>query len=386
MRFNGTVEKEKYVGQVAGQETVVNGEQSLLVVDPQIEIQKRVEETQLALQKSPEVLALAKSLDVENPMAILEFGAGPADEISKFSDKILSTVKNNTMEESSEMLNQLTKVLKKIDIEEIKTDKKGGLVGFFENKKRSVEKLLSKYQSVGGEIDKIYVEITGYKEDMKKDNQVLEDLYQQNLQYYEALEKYIVAGNMVIQEMETEDIPYYVEKAQSGTQIDVETLNTVKTVMETLKTRVYDLEMARMVALQTAPQIRMIQKGNIKLVSKIHSAFVVTIPIFKTALIEAVTLKKQSIVSKSLNALDEATNQALLLNAKNIKDQSIQIAQMTSSPSVKIETLEKTWQLMLEGVEEVSRIEKENETKRIEGLKKIHLLQGEMNQKLITTK
>lgn len=343
--------------------------------DSYYEMETKLSDIRKELENSPEVINLSKQLDVKNPTAILEFGNAPAEEISKFADKILNSIKTNTLEDSSIILKELAKIMARFDKQELSDKEQGFFSKLFTDSKKMVEKLFSKYQSLGGEIDKIYKEITAYKNELTKTNDLLEGMFGQNLQYYKELEKYIIACNLAIREIESEDIPFFEEKAQSGDPGDILNLETVNNTLEMLKQRVYDLELARMVAMQTAPQIRIIQKGNFKLIGKIHSAFIITIPIFKNGLIQAVTLKRQQLVAESMIALDKTTNDLLLKNAENIKNQSIEIAKLSTGSSIRIETLEKTWQTIIEGINETSKIEEENRKQREDGLKKINKMQ-----------
>ncbi|MDP4178742.1 MAG: toxic anion resistance protein [Bacillota bacterium] len=340
------------------------------------EMEIKMADIRKELESSPEVIALSKQIDVKDAKSILQFGDAPANEISKFSDRILYSIKSSSIEGSSDMLRELNKIMKRFDKEELNEKTNDGFFSkMFAGGKNTIDKLFSKYQSLGGEIDKIYRQISSYKNELNKTNDLLEEMFSQNLGYYKQLEKYIIACNLVIKEMETEDLPYYQEKAASGDSEDVLNLETVNNIIEMLKQRSYDLELARMVSMQTAPQIRIIQKGNFKLVGKIHSAFIITIPIFKNGLIQAVTLKRQKLVAESMDALDKTTNELLLKNAENIKNQSIQIAKISGNSAVRIDTLEKTWETIVEGINETSRIEAENRKLREEGLQKINKMQ-----------
>lgn len=351
------------------------------------DIQERANTYLVELKKKPEVLNLASTLDVRDKNAILEFGNEPAEEISKFADAILGNIKNNSVQGSSVMIRELTSIMKKFDKNDFEEEEKKGFFSkLFQKNKNSIEKLMGKYKSIGGEIDKIYTEISKYKKDLSDTNIMLDSMYEQNFEYYKQLEKYVAAGNLMAEKMENEDIPQLEREAQSGDQLSAMNLDNAKNSLEMLKQRVYDLEMAKMVSLQTAPQIRMIQKGNYKLVSKIHSAFIITIPVFKNGIVQAVALKRQKLVSDSLSELDRTTNELLLKNAQNIKSQSIDIAKMAGGTSVKMDTLEKTWSTIMEGLDETRQIEEENSKLREEGIEKIHDMNIKMRQKVLKGK
>lgn len=341
--------------------------------------QERALSVKEQLKRSPEVLKIASVVNIKDSNAILEYGNQPAQEISKFADQILKTIKTSTVESSSVMIRELTGIMKKFDKQDFEDKPQGFFGKVFSKPAKTVEKIMGKYKTIGSEIDKIYTELGKYKADLNEANGMLDNMYEQNFNYYQELEKYVVAGNMVVEKIEKEDLPALEATASSsGDQMDYMNLENMKTAVEMMKQRIYDLETAKMVSLQTAPQIRMIQRGNYKLVSKIHSAFIITIPVFKNGIVQAVALKRQRIVSDSLTELDRTTNELLLKNAENIKNQSIDIAKLAGGTSVRIETLEKTWSTIMEGIEETKRIEEENKRLREQGIAKL----DDMTEKL----
>lgn len=336
-------------------------------------VMKEDNELLAKLKQDPEVLKLAASIDVKNQVELLEFGREPANEISAFTGKVLNSVQANSMEESSELLNQLGKIMDKFDKKDF-VEKKGLINKVFNRGNKIIEKLFSKYQTMGTEIDKVYVEITKYESEMKKSTTTLEELYEQNFRYFMELEKYIAAGDVRIQELKAEE-PAVRLKAETGDQLAMMQLTTLQNAIELLEQRVYDLEMAKQVSYQSAPQIRMLQRGNTKLIGKINSAFVTTIPIFKTGLINAIAAKRQNLVAQSMNELDRRTNEMLIKNANDISRQSVDIARMSGQPSIKIETIEQTWETIMKGMNDTREIEQENRRMREEGRLRIEELQ-----------
>ncbi|WP_110927037.1 toxic anion resistance protein [Bacillus massiliglaciei] len=341
----------------------------------------KTEEIKFQLRKEPDVLHLAEQVDVKDQLALLEFGKEPANEISKFSDRILNSMRSSSMEDSSELLKQLGKIMDKFDSKDFAEEKKGLFGKLFSRGEKMIEKIFGKYQSMGSEIDKIYVEISKYQDEMVSSTNNLEEMYEQNFNYYLALEKYAIAGEMKAEEIRTQLLPQVEQRAQSGDQIAAMELETVRNGLEALEQRVYDLEMAKAVALQTAPQIRLLQRGNTKLIGKINSAFVTTIPIFKNGLIQAVAAKRQKLVADSMSELDRRTNEMLLRNAQNISTQSTDIAKLAGAPSIKIETIEESFNIILNGMEETKRIEEENKRTREEGQKRLLELQEKYRNK-----
>lgn len=353
-------------------EDITNGEKQL----PEI----KVSEIKERLREDPEVQKLAATINEKEHMQILTFGKEPAAEVSRFSDQILANMRTTKIEDSGELLKQLGIIMDKFDKKDFEEKPNRFFGKLFNRKGKLAEKLFGKYQTIGQEIDKVYVEISQYEKEMVDATNMLEKMYEQNYNYYLALEKYIVAGEMKLAEIEQNVLPKITEKAAKGDQTAIMELDTLKNSIELLQQRVYDLEMAKMVSLQTAPQIRMLQRGNTKLIGKINTAFVTTIPIFKNGVIQAVSAKRQKLVADAMSELDRRTNEMLLKNAENIAQQSTDIAKLSGQPSIKVETIEQTWDIIIRGLQETKAIEEENKRLRIEGTKRLEQLQDKLQQ------
>jgi len=335
----------------------------------------KVSDIKLALRKEPEIQNLARTIDERDQIQVLEFGKEPAVQISRFSDQILNNMRTTKVEDSGELLKQLGRIMDKFDAKDFQKTS-GGLFGkLFKKGEKMVEKLFGKYQTMGSEIDKVYIEISKYQHEMVDSTNMLEQMYEQNYQYYLTLEKYIVAGEIKVEELKNNQLPQLEARTAAGDQMASMQLDSLKNVIELLEQRIYDLEMAKMVALQTAPQIRLLQRGNTKLIGKINSAFVTTIPIFKNGLIQAMAAKRQKLVADSMSELDRRTNEMLLKNAQNISQQSTDIARLAGGPSIKIETIEESWNIIIKGMQETKAIEEENKRMRAEGTKRLEQLQ-----------
>ncbi len=352
-----------------------SNESAITTLDQKEEItEAKADDIRGRLRKEPEVQQLSSQIDVKDQIALLEFGKEPAYEISQFSDRILSMMRTNSVTDSGVMLTQLGKIMDKFDKKDFEEEKKGLFSKIFKRGNDMIEKIFGKYQTIGGEIEKVHVEISKYKDEMTKSTTTLEDMYENNINYYMQLEKYVVAGQMKVEELQ-QIVPEYEQKAANGDQMAKMELDTLKNGLQALEERVYDLDMARMVALQTAPQIRMLQRGNTKLIGKINSAFIITIPIFKNGIIQAVTAKRQKLVADSMSELDRRTNEMLKRNAENIANQSTEIARLSGRPSVDIETIEESWNTIVKGMEETRAIEDENKQLREDGTRRIMELQ-----------
>jgi uncharacterized protein YaaN involved in tellurite resistance len=335
----------------------------------------KASDIKLALRKEPEIQNLARTIDERDQIQVLEFGKEPAVQISRFSDQILSNMRTTKVEDSGELLKHLGQIMDKFDAKDFQKTSGGFFGKLFKKGGNMMEKLFGKYQTMGSEIDKVYIEISKYQHEMVESTNMLEQMYEQNYQYYLTLEKYIVAGEIKAEELKNQQLPQLEARAASGDQLASMQLDTLKNVIEVLEQRIYDLEMAKMVSLQTAPQIRLLQRGNTKLIGKINSAFVTTIPIFKNGLIQAVAAKRQKLVADSMSELDRRTNEMLLKNAQNISQQSTDIARLAGAPSIKIETIEESWNVIIKGMQETKAIEEENKRMRVEGTKRLEQLQ-----------
>jgi len=345
-------------------------------------LEKTKQEVEQKLRNSPEVVSIAGQIKLEEPNTILKFGASTSQEIAGFSDQILHSMRNTKVEDSGQLLGHLNKIMDKFDIKDFDDKKKSGLSKLFNRAKDSIEAIFKKYQTMGDEVDKVYVMLKEYETEINQTNQNLDEMFTRNLAYYEQLEKYISAGYMIIEKVKTELLPGLEQKAQqTGAEIDFLAFGNAQQNLEMLEQRVFDLELAKNIALQSMPMIKTILHGNYNLVRKINSAFIITLPIFKQSIAQSIMLKRQAIQAKATAALDEKTNELLLRNAQNTALQSKMTARLASGSFVSVDTLEKTWQTIVQGIEETKQIQKDMEQQRIDGAKRLELLQEDYKNK-----
>ena len=338
------------------------------------------EQMSLQLVNSPEVDALASQIEVYNPETIVSFGSEAADEISKASDVVLNSMNMSQLDDSSEMLKALTKIMSNFDIDEIK--EKPGLFGkLFGNLKKQLEKLLAKYKTMGDEVDKTYVQLKQYESEIKESNRKLAQMFDANVAYYHELVKYILAGEQGCRELEAYIAQRQADLESTGDNSIQFELQSLQQALMMLEQRTQDLQMAENVAMQSIPMIKMMEFSNINLVRKINSAFIVTLPVFKQALAQAMLLKRQRIQADAMAALDEKTNEMLIKNAQNTAEQSKMTARLASGSSIQIETLEKTWRTIMNGIDETQRIQEEARKKRIDDQARLETIKNEFNQK-----
>ncbi len=331
------------------------------------------------LVNSAEVDAIVSTIEIDNLESIVTFGGEAAEQISKASDVVLNSMSLSQLDDSSEMLTTLAKIMAKFDIEEIKDNP--GLFGkMFGNLKKKLEKILAKYHTMGDEVDKIYVQLKQYESEIKQSNRKLNEMFDANVNFYHELVKYILAGEQGCKEIEA-----YIAQRQADMQATGDNsiqfeITTLQNALMMLEQRTQDLRTAENVAMQSIPMIKTMEFSNMNLVRKINSAFIVTLPVFKQALAQAIMLKRQKVQAEAMAALDEKTNEMLLKNAKNTAEQSKMTARLASGSSIKIETLETTWRTIVSGIDETRMIQENARKKRIEDQARLENIKSEFNK------
>lgn len=321
----------------------------------------KTDEIKQQLATSKEIDQLVSTINVNDSSTIVKFGAEAADQISQASDQVLNSMSIEQINDTGVMLKNLAAIMDQFDIKEIQDDKPG----LFGNLKKKLEKILNKYDTMGKEIDKIYVQLKQYEVEIEQANTKLGNMYEANLGYYQQLVKYIMAGEQAVRELDQfiEEYKAKVEANPDDGTIRMD-LSNLQQMREILDQRVMDLKIAENVALQTVPMLKTMEYSNLNLVRKINSAFIITMPVFKQSLAQAIMLKRQKIQADSLAALDEKTNEMLIKNAQNTVNQSKMVAAMAANSSIKVETLQQTWQTIVNGIDEVQAIQDQAREKR----------------------
>lgn len=361
-----------------------------------VQVQEEISETQIAVQQetamtavsddiknelmhSPEVDKLVSTININDLNSIVKFGAEAANEVAKASDQVLRSMDMSKLDESSKMLTALSIIMEQFDIKEITEEKKG----IFANLRKQLDKILAKYHTMGNEVDKIYNELKGYETEIGETNKKLNMMYESNIAFYKDLCLYILAGERACSELD-DYIADYRTKAEAdpdsgAVAMNLQTLEQTRSVMEQ---RVMDLKIAENVAMQSIPMLKTMEFSNLNLIRKINSAFIITMPVFKQALAQAIMLKRQRIQADAMSALDEKTNELLIKNAQNTVSQSKMIAQMANGSSIKVETLEKTWATIVQGIEDTKRIQDEARNKRKEDSVRLQQLKDDYAAKM----
>lgn len=354
------------------------------VLDAKIEeaknfnIMVKSDEIKQQLATSEEIDKLVSTINVNDPNTIVKFGAEAADQISAASDQVLNSMSIQQINDTGVMMKNLAAIMDQFDAKELE-DKPG----LFAKLKKNIEKILNKYDTMGKEIDKIYVQLKGYETEIEQANTKLDNMYEANIGYYQQLVKYIMAGEQGVKELD-QYIADYQQKIAANPDDHAFSmdLSNLQQMREMLDQRVMDLKIAENVALQTVPMLKTMEYSNLNLVRKINSAFIITMPVFKQSLAQAIMLKRQRIQAESMKALDEKTNELLIKNAQNTVEQSKMIAQMSASSSIKVETLQQTWQTIVNGIDEVQAIQNEAKAKRVEDAKALEDIKADYKKRM----
>jgi uncharacterized protein YaaN involved in tellurite resistance len=342
------------------------------------------EEYKARLKQLPQVQELTNKIDINNPRTVEMFGQEAGDGISRVADNMLASTRAIKTSEITAMMDQLSNVMKKVDASELDLDDMSGKRGFFGKlrmrAKESLEELINRYDNVGKEVDKIAQILNGYMTDIDQTNKNLLKMYDANMQFYKQLEWYIAAADCGLDELTAE-----IDKVNADTTKPNEEksflVSKYTEVANRLEQRKVDLQTAEVVSLQLQPTIMMMMSSNYRLMGKINTSFIITLPVFKIALSNAIMLKRQEIEARSIAQLDATTNDFLERNAKNTATQTKAIAKMANQTGIKIETLEKVQTTIIQGAEETQQIIAEASRKRKEDSAQMDKMIYQMKQK-----
>lgn len=319
--------------------------------------------------------------------ALITYGSNAQQALSKFSHQMLNEVQSKDVGPIGDTLESLMKKLKEIDPDELTNDKKNIVSRLFGRMKKSVNELISKHQSVASQVDRISIQLEHAKEILVKDVHLLDNLYEQNKDYFDAINVYIAAAELKKEELETETLPELRQKAdQSGNQMDVQDVNDMMQYVNRLEKRLHDLKLSRQITLQSAPQIRMIQNINQTLAEKIQSSILTSIPLWKNQMAIALTLLRQESASKAQQAVTNTTNELLTKNSEMLKQNSLRTARENERGIVDIETLKVTQDNLVTTIEETLQIQSEGSQKRKEAETELVQMEEDLKTRLLQLK
>ncbi|AOA01640.1 MULTISPECIES: toxic anion resistance protein [Carnobacterium] len=338
----------------------------------------------LPKERQVQAQALAEQIDVGNAQAIMSYGAAAQQKLGEFSHSMLNHVQNQDTGEIGDSLNDLMYRLNEANPDELRAEDNNVFKKIFGKVKRSVYEMTSKYQKIGAQIDKIAIKLDKEKSGLLNDNMMLEQLYQKNKDYFDALNIYIAAGELKMEELQTTLIPEAVKKAEaSNDQMDVQIVNDLNQFLDRLEKRTHDLRLARQMTIQQAPQIRLIQNTNQALAEKIQSSINTAIPLWKNQIAIALTLLRQKDAVTAQRQVSETTNDLLKKNSAMLKISAIETAKENERGVIDIETLQQTQNDLVETLQETLKIQQEGRIKRKDAEKELAVMETDLRDKLL---
>ena len=323
-------------------------------------------------------------IDINDATEILQFGAPAQDKISKFSDSILEDVKTKNTGEVGDLLANLVSQIKSFDSDIAGSKKKGFFAKLFSSAKKELDYIIARYSKIEKNIDTIEGNLEKDKLQMLKDISIFDTMYEKNLEYFKEISLYIIAGDRKIEELRSKVLPELKAKAEkSGDQLDIQKVNDMENMITRFEKKIYDLKTTRIISIQMAPQIRLLQNNEAELVEKIQSSITNTIPLWKNQMVLALGINNAKQALKTQQEVSKLTNEMLVKNSETLKQGSIDIAEESEKAIVNIETLQKTNQNLIETLDKVIEIHENGRIKRKEAEQTLTEIEKELKEKML---
>lgn len=346
---------------------------------PVTEAEPKIPDVILTPQEQKMVDDFAAQIDITNTQMVMQYGAGSQKKIADFSESALNNVRTKDMGEIGQMLADVVTELKDFGEEEEK-----GFLGLFKKGSNKLESLKIKYDKAETNINKICKVMEDHQVTLLKDAAMLDKMYELNLNYFKELSMYILAGKQKLQQARTVELPALLQKAeQSALPEDTQAANDYAAMCERFEKKIYDLELTRTIAMQMAPQIRLIQSNDTAMSEKIQSTLVNTIPLWKSQMVIAIGLNHSSEAARAQKEVTDMTNALLKKNAEALKTATIETARESERGIVDIETLTATNQTLISTLDEVMKIQEDGRAKRQSAETELVRIEDEMRQKLL---
>ena len=322
-------------------------------------------------------------IDVTDTTQVIQYGAAAQEKISQFSDSILEDVKTKNLGETGDLLADLVSQIKAFD-KDVSGGNKGFFAKLFNNAKKEVDFAIAKYSKIEKNIDTIENGLEKDKLQMLKDISIFDTMYEKNLEYFKEISLYIIAGERKLEELRNKVLPELQEQAKkSGEQLDVQKVNDMENMINRFEKKIYDLKTTRIISIQMAPQIRLLQNNEAELVEKIQSSITNTIPLWKNQMVLALGINNAKKALQSQQAVSKLTNEMLVKNSETLKQGSIDIAEESEKAIVNIETIKKTNADLIETLDKVIEIHKNGRIKRQEAEKELESIEKELKDKML---
>ncbi len=350
------------------------------VTDEQIE--ESLNYDLLSPEEKKAIDEFVEKIDVFDSTQILQFGASSQAKISEFSDTVLEDVKTKNTGAAGDLLADLVAQIKSFDGDVTKSPK--GLGKLFTNAKKEIDKIIAKYSKIEKNIDTIEKGLEKDKIQMLKDVAIFDDMYEKNLTYFKEISLYIIAGEKKLEELREKVLPELKKKAEeSGEQIDVQKVHDMENTINRFEKKIYDLKTTRVISIQMAPQIRLLQNNEAELVEKIQSSITNTIPLWKNQMVLALGISNAKQALKNQQAVSNLTNEMLKKNSETLKQGSIDIAKESERAIIDIETLKKTNKDLIDTLDSVIEIHKNGRIQRQQAEAELQQIEKELKAKML---
>jgi len=327
-----------------------------------------------------------KKIDITDTTQVLQYGIQAQTKISQFSDNVLDDVRTKNLGDVGDQLAKLVGEIKSFN-SDISNDNKGILEKLFSNGKKEVDKIIAKYGKVDSNIDVIAKSLEKHKLQMLKDINMFDTMYEKNLNYFKEISLYIIAGERKLEELRNVELPKLIAKAkESGEQIDAQKVKDMEGIINRFEKKIYDLKTTRIISIQMAPQIRLLQDNEAELVDKIQGSLTNTIPLWKNQMVIALGINNAKLAMGAQKAVTDLTNDMLKKNSELLKQGSIDIAKESERAIVDVETLQKTNNDLIETLDSVLEIHKQGRIKRAESEKALEEIEKELKKKMVELK
>lgn len=341
--------------------------------------QVEFDDSSLSDEEKKMVDDFSKQIDIMDTSAIIQYGAGAQNKVADFSENALKNVKTKELGDVGDMMSELIGELKGFEIEE----KDNGILGFFKKGANKVTNFKTRYDSAAKNVDKIAKALEDHQIVLLKDIALLDQLYEKNLVNFKELTMYILAGQKRLEEIKEKDLPAAIQKAEKSVlPEDAQAANDLSNAINRFEKKLHDLELTRVVSIQMAPQIRLVQNNDTMMTEKIQSTLVNTIPLWKSQMLISLGISHSKEAIKAQNEVTEMTNKMLKQNAETLKMATIETAKESEKGIVDIETLTETNKKLIETLDEVKHIQEEGREKRAQAQVELRRIETELNQKL----
>ncbi len=350
------------------------------------EIEASLNYNNLTQEEKDAIEEFNKKINVEDATQVLQYGAKAQGKISAFSDSVLEDVKTKSVGEVGDLLSDLVGEIKSFSTE-IDNSNATGLAKLFNNAKKQLTKIVAKYSKVEVNIDRIEKELEKHKLQMLKDITIFDTMYEKNLEYFKELSLYIIAGDKKIEELRNVVLPELQKKAEeTGEQLDAQKVNDMVNTINRFEKKIYDLKTTRIISIQMAPQIRLLQNNEAELVEKIQGSLINTIPLWKSQIVLALGMTHAKQAVEAQKSVTNLTNDMLQKNSELLKQGSIEIAEESERAIVDVETLQKTNRNIIETLDKVIEIHENGRIKRQEAEQELLNIEKELKDKMIEIK